>query len=183
MSDPLFLAACLSNVTFCQFGRSSGSKLFRAMGHPSRLLLHCTSLFVYCLSCKSSLLCFFLTHLRFSGRIVVIDDFHSHRVEQIQSMAEKRTSSEDSLETQAAPPVVASQPPNGGVKAWLQVLGSFILFFNTWSVSLAVLVASLLSTNSLRDPMTLRPGRWQQQSESCSARSMVISTTTSCNNC
>src|ERR1700761_642353 len=25
--------------------------------------------------------------------------------------------------------------PNGGLKAWLQVLGSFILFFNSWRVT------------------------------------------------
>ena len=25
-------------------------------------------------------------------------------------------------------------PPNGGLTAWLQVLGSFFLFFNCWSV-------------------------------------------------
>jgi hypothetical protein len=25
-------------------------------------------------------------------------------------------------------------PPNGGLTAWLQVVGSFFLFFNTWSV-------------------------------------------------
>ena len=23
-------------------------------------------------------------------------------------------------------------PPNGGVRAWLQVLGSFLVFFNIW---------------------------------------------------
>ena len=27
-----------------------------------------------------------------------------------------------------------SAPPNGGLRAWLQVLGSFFLFFNTWYV-------------------------------------------------
>lgn len=26
--------------------------------------------------------------------------------------------------------------PNGGVFAWIQVLGSFFIFFNTWSVRL-----------------------------------------------
>ncbi|KAL2840284.1 major facilitator superfamily domain-containing protein [Aspergillus pseudoustus] len=26
------------------------------------------------------------------------------------------------------------QPPNGGIRAWLQVLGSFFLFFNTWGI-------------------------------------------------
>jgi hypothetical protein len=25
-----------------------------------------------------------------------------------------------------------SGPPNAGIRAWLQVLGSFFLFFNTW---------------------------------------------------
>lgn len=23
-------------------------------------------------------------------------------------------------------------PPNGGLKAWLQILGAFFLYFNTW---------------------------------------------------
>lgn len=26
----------------------------------------------------------------------------------------------------------SSQPPNGGLLAWLQILGSFFLWFNTW---------------------------------------------------
>lgn len=30
------------------------------------------------------------------------------------------------------PPVPSNEPPNGGVKAWLQVAGSFFLFLNTW---------------------------------------------------
>ena len=25
-------------------------------------------------------------------------------------------------------------PPNGGLKAWMQVLGSWMLFFNTWGI-------------------------------------------------
>jgi hypothetical protein len=38
-------------------------------------------------------------------------------------------------ESQAAPPVVNLayiNQPDGGLVAWLQVIGSFILFFNTW---------------------------------------------------
>lgn len=38
-------------------------------------------------------------------------------------------------ETQASPPVVIAayvNQPDGGLVAWLQVLGSFILYFNTW---------------------------------------------------
>ena len=38
----------------------------------------------------------------------------------------------------AAPPKPAGPPggpvPNGGTQAWLQVLGSWMLFFNTWGV-------------------------------------------------
>ena len=30
-----------------------------------------------------------------------------------------------------------NQPPNGGFKAWSQVLGSFFLFFNSWYAFLA----------------------------------------------
>ncbi|KAK0647956.1 Aspyridones efflux protein apdF [Lasiodiplodia hormozganensis] len=33
-----------------------------------------------------------------------------------------------------AQPAPANEPPNGGVTAWLQVLGSFILFLNTWGI-------------------------------------------------
>ena len=32
------------------------------------------------------------------------------------------------IEAPSTPPA----PPNGGLKAWLQVLGAFLLFFNTW---------------------------------------------------
>ena len=39
-------------------------------------------------------------------------------------------------EKSAAPPKSndPGPPPNGGLKAWLQVLGGFMLFFNTWGV-------------------------------------------------
>lgn len=35
-------------------------------------------------------------------------------------------------EAPAGPP--GGPPPNGGLKAWLQVLGSWMLFFNTWGI-------------------------------------------------
>ncbi|KAL1297525.1 hypothetical protein AAFC00_006098 [Neodothiora populina] len=31
-------------------------------------------------------------------------------------------------------PEIDSQPPDGGSRAWVQVLGSFFLFFNTWGL-------------------------------------------------
>ncbi|OOF98852.1 hypothetical protein ASPCADRAFT_162625 [Aspergillus carbonarius ITEM 5010] len=47
-----------------------------------------------------------------------------------------RTPSEQSDE-QRKPPALSddgASPPNGGLRAWLQVLASFFLFFNTWGV-------------------------------------------------
>jgi hypothetical protein len=40
--------------------------------------------------------------------------------------------------------------PNGGFKAWLQVLGSFFLFFNSWFVSRAYHAPSPFSLATLR---------------------------------
>lgn len=28
--------------------------------------------------------------------------------------------------------LVKDEPPNGGLRAWLQVLGAFFMYFNTW---------------------------------------------------
>ena len=38
----------------------------------------------------------------------------------------------DVIETLPANAQFDVGPPNGGLKAWLQVAGSFFLFFNTW---------------------------------------------------
>jgi hypothetical protein len=35
-------------------------------------------------------------------------------------------------EAQPAAPAAAPPPPNGGFKAWVQVLGAHFLFFNSW---------------------------------------------------
>lgn len=38
-------------------------------------------------------------------------------------------------EEKQKPPVGGpSPPPNGGLQAWLQVLGGWMLFFNTWGI-------------------------------------------------
>ncbi len=45
--------------------------------------------------------------------------------------------SSDAVDTKNdSPPAPPSNdgPPNGGLTAWLQVLGSFMLFFNTWGI-------------------------------------------------
>lgn len=38
---------------------------------------------------------------------------------------------EETMEEVATPPAT-SEVPNGGFAAWLQVVGAFCLFFNTW---------------------------------------------------
>jgi len=47
---------------------------------------------------------------------------------------EKATDAETGLQPQKPPPAgpPGGPPPNGGLTAWLQVLGGFFLFFNTW---------------------------------------------------
>lgn len=37
-------------------------------------------------------------------------------------------------EEKQKPPAGPSPPPNGGMVAWLQVLGGWMLFFNTWGI-------------------------------------------------
>ena len=43
---------------------------------------------------------------------------------------EKTSDAESNLPPPQKPP--GGPPPNGGLTAWLQVLGGFFLFFNTW---------------------------------------------------
>jgi len=47
-------------------------------------------------------------------------------------MAIEEMTEESDLEIEADEKVVKSKIPNGGLIAWLQVLGSFLLFFNSW---------------------------------------------------
>lgn len=42
-----------------------------------------------------------------------------------------------------AKPNPAGEIPNGGLTAWLQVLGSFLLFLNSWSVICVFFLSSL----------------------------------------
>lgn len=63
----------------------------------------------------------------------------------------------------------AQAPPNGGVKAWSQVLGSFFLFFNSWCVPLQILpYPLLLDGESFCDAFLTRSisGAWSMPSES-----------------
>ena len=46
-----------------------------------------------------------------------------------------------------APSKCIREIPNGGVKAWLQVLGSFFLFFNTWYGLINHLIVSKILIN------------------------------------
>lgn len=65
------------------------------------------------------------------------DDLQSSKVS-----GEEKTSQENRNEKSTPPqqtpaveekkPTGAGPVPNGGLKAWLQVLGAFMLFFNTW---------------------------------------------------
>jgi hypothetical protein len=49
-------------------------------------------------------------------------------------------------------PPAQEPPPNGGLDAWLQVLGSFFLLFNSWSVGLNVALYQKFENALLRPP-------------------------------
>lgn len=77
-----------------------------------------------------------------------IDDFekinansqrdHSPSSTEVESTGNQLDISADGpIDASNVPPVRAgaySSPPNGGLVAWLQVAGSFFLFFNSWYV-------------------------------------------------
>ena len=45
----------------------------------------------------------------------------------------------EAKESRPAQPIQgAGPPPNGGIVAWLQVLGAFFIYFNTWSVKFSI---------------------------------------------
>ena len=46
--------------------------------------------------------------------------------------------------------IVTQSPPNGGVRAWLQVLGSFLVFFNIWYAPIDTALRQLILTGSCR---------------------------------
>lgn len=39
-------------------------------------------------------------------------------------------------------------PPNGGSKAWLQILGAFFLYFNTWGKKISRQMQSVLAPST-----------------------------------
>ena len=58
-------------------------------------------------------------------------DEKSHIVNPDSNPPSTRPNSDDGP---AKPPPGPSPPPNGGLKAWLHVAGSFVLYFNTWGI-------------------------------------------------
>jgi hypothetical protein len=48
------------------------------------------------------------------------------------SAAQSPPPNRDELPSEKPAPKPADEIPDGGIKAWLQVLGSFILFMNSW---------------------------------------------------
>jgi hypothetical protein len=52
----------------------------------------------------------------------------------LSSAQEKDTDVQASPQAKPPPNPTNSPPPNGGLQAWLHVLGGFMLFFNTWGI-------------------------------------------------
>ena len=63
-------------------------------------------------------------------------DSEGHSASTVSTAHAPATNSQSS-EVESNDKVVAAEaeaPPNGGLKAWTQVVGSFFLFFNSWYV-------------------------------------------------
>lgn len=54
--------------------------------------------------------------------------------EKVQQQQDGEAPSAQDEEKQKPPVGGPSPPPNGGLQAWLQVLGGWMLFFNTWGI-------------------------------------------------
>jgi len=66
-----------------------------------------------------------------------MSDKYSIQERQDVTIAEEKSPHEEAATATAIAPVLPMSPndaPNGGLKAWLQVLGSFLLFMNGWGI-------------------------------------------------
>lgn len=63
-----------------------------------------------------------------------VEDKLSIKTPDIEANGTQLSDAEGEKEASASPPPGPSipPPPNGGLKAWLQVVGSFLLVLNTW---------------------------------------------------
>jgi len=52
----------------------------------------------------------------------------------LSSVLEKENDAQPAPQTKTPAIQASSPPPNGGLQAWLHVLGGFMLFFNTWGI-------------------------------------------------
>ncbi|OLN95252.1 Riboflavin transporter MCH5-like protein 15 [Colletotrichum chlorophyti] len=57
-----------------------------------------------------------------------------HGVDQEAPVLQTASDEENGVDELPAPYRKPQGPPNGGLKAWLQVLGSFFIYFNTWGL-------------------------------------------------
>jgi hypothetical protein len=80
----------------------------------------------------------------------LVSDRMSDKDEEKSIEEESAVRAPQSSDGQAASPAAGSPPtspgpiPNGGLQAWLQVLGAWILFFNTWLAYIVISFNPLL---------------------------------------
>jgi len=70
--------------------------------------------------------------MELNSPIVSVDNSRNLATHSIQ---EKETASDEGPPADTADAEAAAKPdgpPNGGLRAWLQVVGAFVLLFNTW---------------------------------------------------
>lgn len=66
------------------------------------------------------------------GKMAEADEAAMTANDSVSKNGDDSPGSSDGAPAPAPAPVPAASPPNGGLQAWLQVFGSFCLYFNTW---------------------------------------------------
>lgn len=70
-----------------------------------------------------------------NGPVVLTGSADNNWVEESKMSGQHASDEKDHTPMQNSPSPPDDRPPDGGLRAWLQVLGAFMLFLNTWYVS------------------------------------------------
>lgn len=96
-------------------------------------------------------------------------DSERHSVSPVETLDAPATNSPEAESNEKSLAAEAQAPPNGGLEAWSQVLGSFFLFFNSWCVPLRIFIYALQLDNESFDNAWLTQsisGAWSMPSVS-----------------
>lgn len=80
-----------------------------------------------------------------AASVTAVEDLDNSSLQMPRRMLDKDRDTPEPLAAAAATSPGMPTPPNGGLAAWLQVLGGFFVYFNTWLVDGDMLNKQLLT--------------------------------------